>query len=164
MVASTAALKEAWAVGGAQGVGGTVDGWGLLTGVSRGFQVLTRHLERIKDWNLHMCLVWLHKSFWPSQRRFPSLTSTLSQDALPPGQGRSAGRILQNQRKFAALDCYAIKMAVNFKVFMTGRLTWNLGRQILERLCYWCWQWGWETGLCKANIQNNTEWKCPDTF
>lgn len=26
MVASTAALKEAWAVGGAQGVGGTVDG------------------------------------------------------------------------------------------------------------------------------------------
>lgn len=39
MVANTAALKEARPIGGAQGVAGTVDGWGLGSGVNKGQRV-----------------------------------------------------------------------------------------------------------------------------
>lgn len=76
-------------------------GQSMAKGCWQWVQFLTQHLERIKEWNLHMCPVWLHKFFWPLQRRFPSFNSSISHDALPPGQGKFAGTILKDQGTFA---------------------------------------------------------------
>lgn len=132
VVVSTAALKQAGAVGGTEGVLWAVNSCGL-TVIMRWTDVVYYqntatvldvmcHTRRLSDGNIHSCPVWLHIFFWPSQKRVPSLTSTLSHDVLPPGQTMSSGKILTELQRNGA-NLIFIRSGHSFvSVFVTGYL------------------------------------------